>query len=165
MSENSSSIVRDVSIGGISKSKLLKKLHDSNIQLNEFALKFINHPEFRLSPSKENLQTVEISVHDLGFLNGAAINEICQKAHACGFTICPHELGIHLRLQYIDLNQPVDPPKGHWQNIILNGLDEPEFTLGFYLRRQEDGFWLRGYRASLDYLWDPADRFIFLKMG
>ena len=43
--------------------------------------------------------------------------------------------------------------------------DKPGFTQGFYLRRREDGFWLRGYKASLDYLWDPTDRFIFVKSG
>jgi hypothetical protein len=156
-------IFREVCIGGMSKSKLLKKLNENKVGLNEFALKYINHNEFTISSSKEKLQTVEISVSDLGFLNGATIHEICQKAHEFGFRICPHELGIHMRLQYIDLSQPVDPPKGNWQNIIVQGLlGEPGFTQGFYLRRREDGFWLRGYRASLDYLWDPTDRFIFV---
>ncbi len=157
-------IFRDVCIGGMSKSTVLEKLKKNKISLNDFALKFINHNEFKLSSSKEKLQTVEISVSDLGFPNGATINEICQKVHELGFRICPHELGIHLRLQYIDFNQPIDLPKGKWQSIIVKGhFDEPGFTLGFYLRRREDGFWLRGYRASLDYLWDPVDRFIFVK--
>lgn len=156
-------IFRDVFIGEISKSELLKKLHENKIGLNEFALKFINHNEFKLSPAKEKLHTVEISVNDLGFPNGANINEICQKAHEFDLKICPHELGIHMRLQYVDLSQPIDPPKGKWQNIILQGhFDELGFTLGFYLRRREDGFWLRGYRACLDYQWDPRDRFIFV---
>jgi hypothetical protein len=157
-------IFREVCIGGMSKSQLLRKLNENKIGLNEFALKFINHKEFSISSSKEKLQTVEISVSDLGFPHGGTIDEICQKAHDFGFRLCPHELGIHMRLQYIDLSQPIDPPKGNWQNIVLEGLiNESGFTQGFYLRRREDGFWLRGYRASLDYLWDPADRFIFVK--
>lgn len=155
-------IFREVCIGGMSKTELLEKLNENKIGLNELALKFINHDQFTTSSSKKKLKTVEISVSDLGFPNGAIINEICQKANEFGFKICPQDLGLHLRLQYIDLSQPIDPPRGNWQNIIVQGLtDEPGFTQGFYLRRREDGFWLRGYRASLDYLWDPADRFIF----
>lgn len=154
---------REVCIGGMSKGELLKELNKNKISLNEYALRFINHEEFTICPSKEKLQTVEISLGDMGFPNGANLNEICQKAHEIGFRIGPHELGIHLRLQYIDLNQPIDPPKGNWQIIILQGtLDEPEFSQGFYLRRREDGFWLRGYRASLDYTWEAVDRFIFV---
>jgi len=158
-------IFREVCIGGMPKSKLLEKLNENKISLNHFALKFINHNEFTLYSSKEKLQTVEISVADLGFPNGAAIHEICHTAHEFGFRVGPQELGVHLRLQYIDLNQPVDPPKGNWQSIIIQGLlDEPGFTQGFYLRRREDGFWLRGYRASLDYVWGSSDRFIFVKV-
>ncbi len=157
-------IYRNVYIGGLSKGELLKKLSENKIGLNEFALKFINHNEFKISPSKEKLQTVEISVSDLDFPNGATTDEICKKSHELGFSICPHELGIHLRLQYIDFNQPIDPQKGNWQNIILKGhFDEAGFTLGFYLRHREDGFWLRGYKASFDYVWEPVDRFIFVK--
>ena len=57
-----------------------------------------------------------------------------------------------MRLQYIDLNQPVDPPKGHLQNIAMDEVfDEPNLTKGFYLRRRQDGFWLRGYQASISF--------------
>jgi hypothetical protein len=67
-------IFREVCIGGMSKSKLLKNLNENKIGLNEFALKLINHNEFTTSTSKKKLQTVEISVSDLGFPKGATIN-------------------------------------------------------------------------------------------
>ena len=157
-------IYRDVYIGGLAKDELLKKLSQNKIDLNELAVKFTNHNEFKLSPSREKLQTVEISVSQLGFSNGTTIEEICKKSHELGFSICPHELAIHLRLQYIDFNQPIEPQKGNWQNIIIKEhFDEPGFSVGFYLRHREDGFWLRGYKASLDYIWEPVDRFIFVK--
>ncbi len=156
-------ICRDVYIGGLEKDELLKKLSQNKIGLNELAVKFINHNEFKISPSKEKLQTVEVSVSSLGFSNGATTEEICKISEELGFNICPQELGIHLRLQYIDFNQPIEPQKGKWQNIILRGnFDEPGFTVGFYLRHREDGFWIRGYKASLDYIWEPVDRFIFV---
>ncbi len=157
-------INRDVYIGGMAKDELLKELCQKKIGLNELAVKFINHPEFKISKFKEKLRTEEISVRDFGFTDGATTEEICKKSQELGFSICPHELAIHLRLQYIDFNQPIEAQKGNWQNIIIKGhFDEPGFTLGFYLRHREDGFWLRGYKASLDYIWEPVDRFIFVK--
>ena len=157
-------IYRDVHIGGLAKDELLKKLSQNKIGLNELAIKFIKDNESKLSSSKEKLPTVEISVSGLGFSNGTTTEEICKKSHKLGFSICPHELAIHLRLQYIDFNQPIEGQKGNWQNIIIKGhFDEPGFTVGFYLRHREDGFWLRGYKASLDYIWEPVDRFIFVK--
>ena len=86
-----------------------------------------------------------------------------QKAKEFGLKYCPPELGLYMRLQYIDFDQPIDPPTGNWQNIAMEKLsDDSDFPNGFYMRRREDGFWVRGYRASPEYLWDPNDRFIFL---
>ena len=156
-------IFREVWIGGLSKDELLKSLISQNIGLNELGLSIFNHKNFTTSPTREKLQTVEIFVGDLGFSNGATTKEVYQKAKEFGLKLCPPELGPHMRLQYIDLSQPVDPPKGHWQNIAMNELfDESDLTKGFYLRRRQDGFWLRGYQASLDHLWKPHDRFIYL---
>lgn len=99
----------------------------------------------------------------MGFINGATTKQVYQKAKELGLRLCPPELGPHMRMQYIDFNQPIDMSKGHWVNIAMNKLiDELDFPNGFYLRRREDGFWLRDYVASPEYLWDSVDRFIFI---
>lgn len=154
-------IFRDVLIAGLSKEELLKELRDKGIGLNEFALKIIHQEKFSLSATNDKVQTMEISVEDLGFPHGANTHEVYQKAEEHGFRLCSPELGLYLRLQYIDLNQAIDPIKGNWQNIAITGPSDPEFSYGFYLRHREDGFWLRGYRVSHDYVWSPDDRFIF----
>ena len=156
-------IFKDIWVGGLSKEDLLKNLKIKGIGINEFAMQIINHNDFTVSPIRKKLRTVEISIGDLGFLKGAATQEVYQKAKELGLKYCPPELGLHMRLQYIDFNQPIDPPKGNWQNIAMKKLsDDPDFPNGFYLRRREDGFWIRGYRSSPEYLWDAGDRFIFL---
>lgn len=156
-------IFREVWIGGALKEELLQKLEENQIGVNELGLKIINHQSFKTSSVKEKVQIVEMSVGDLGFLDGATTSEVYQKAQEIGLRLCPAELGPHMRLQYIDTTQPIDPPKGNWQSIAMKELClEPDFPQGFYLRRREDGFWLRGYRASFDFLWKPSDRFIFL---
>lgn len=156
-------IFREIWIGGVSKDDLLQNLEKYHIGINEFGLKIISHNDFTTSPDRQKLQTVEISVGDLGFTNGATIKEIYQKADDFGLNLCPPELGPHMRLQYLDPNQPIDPDKGNWQTIAMKEFsDDVDFPKGFYLRRREDGFWLRGYRTSSDFLWDPTDRFIFI---
>jgi hypothetical protein len=155
-------IYKEVLIGGQSKDELLITLKSKDIGINELGLIIFHHKDFITSATIEKLQTVEISIGDLGFLNGANTIEVYQKAVELGLKLCPAELGPHMRLQYIDLNQQIDPPKGNWQNIAMEKLsDEPDFPNGFYLRRREDGFWLRGYSASPEYIWSPADCFIF----
>jgi hypothetical protein len=155
------SIFREVWIGGVSKGELLQNLKDKNIHINEYGLQIINHENFITSAAPRKIETVEISTSDLGFPKGATTKELYDQAEELGYTLCPPELAPHIRLQYMD--QPIDPPKGHWQNIAMSKIsEEPGFPSGFYLRHREDGFWLRGYRASTDYLWQPEDRFIFV---
>lgn len=157
-------IEREVWIGGITKQELLQNLNSKGISLNEYALMIINHEDFTTLPNRQKVQTVEISISDLGFPKGAITSEVYQKANELGFRLCPAELGLHFRLQYIDPDQPIDPPKGCWQTIAMKKLtSDPNFPNGFYLSHREDGFWLRGYRASDDYLYNPDDRFIFIQ--
>ena len=156
-------IFKETWVGGLSKEDLLQNLKSNNIGINEFGMQIINHNDFIISPTRKKLRTVEISIGDLGFPKGATTKEVYQKAKEFGLKYCPPELGLHMRLQYIDFDQPIDPPTGNWQNIAMKKLsDDPDFPNGFYLRRREDGFWIRGYRASTEYLWDSDDRFIFL---
>lgn len=154
---------REVWIGGLSKEELLQNLNDNKISINEYGLQIINHKNFIITPTREKLQTVEISLSDLGFSNGATTQEVYQQAQEFGLKLCPSELAVHMRLQYIDFNQPIDPVSGHWQNIAMKELsDDLDFPRGFYLRRREDGFWIRGYRSSPEHLWSSSDRFVFM---
>ena len=125
-------IFKDIWVGGLSKEDLLKNLKIKGIGINEFAMQIINHNDFTVSPIRKKLRTVEISIGDLGFLKGAATQEVYQKAKELGLKYCPPELGLHMRLQYIDFNQPIDPPKGNWQNIAMKKLsDDPDFLMVF----------------------------------
>lgn len=84
--------------------------------------------------------------------NQLILDEVCVlpdfRNKGLGFAICHHALSegdklgfkqallgssdagglIYLRLQYIDFNQPIEPQKGNWQNIIMNGHFDKEFA-------------------------------------
>lgn len=154
-------IIRDIWIGGFTKDQLIEELKREGINVNEYASMIMNHQGFETLQKREKVRTCEISVGDLGFEEGAVAAEIYIRATEYGLRLCPVELGPNMRLQYLD--QPIQPPKGNWLTIAMQELSEdPEFPKGFYLRRLEDGYWLRGYKASTDYLWKPEDRFIFI---
>ena len=58
----------------------------------------------RLTTSKTcyKLKTVELTLRDLGFSEGATAAQISERASELGLELCPLELGPHLRLQYLD---------------------------------------------------------------
>ncbi len=175
-----SAVTRTIRVGGMSKAELLARLSDAKVELNESARVLFAHDKFTTSSAVSNIQTVEVSVADLGCLSGggggaggegATIERIHERAAACGLSLCPLELGPHMRLQYLD--QPEGfighPPSQHRAPPGSLTIASPELTSddeipkGFYLRRIEGVLWLRGYRSGADHLWSPEDVLVFVR--
>lgn len=152
-------IYKEVWIGGVAKEQLLQRLHKNHIHLNEQALNIINHKEFATLPSRKRLHTVEVSVKDLGFQNGAATEDIYSAAANHGLKLCPPELGPHMKLQYINLKQTLKKTDNNCQAIAIEKLTcDAGLLSGFYF----DNFSLNGYSYSANHFWNPNDRFIFI---
>ncbi len=162
-------IERHVRIGGVPKEKLLANLTQQGVQLNEAGRTLFDRDDFTTSERTTVVRTVELSVADLGFADGAASEVLFQAATQLGLSLCPLELGPHLRLQFMD--QPeghmgYPPPKHCAPPGSLTVASPPlvldeEVPKGFYLRRIEGVLWLRGYWCGPDHLWSPADRLVF----
>lgn len=120
-------------------------------------------------PVKSEIATVELTVANLGYAQGATIAQVHVRAAELGLALCPLELGPHLRLQYLD--QPEGhlghPPSKHRAppgsiTVASRQLTDDHDTLqGFYLRRIDGVLWLRGYRYASDDIWSPEDRLVF----
>ncbi|MBS4220222.1 helicase [Bacillus sp. FJAT-49711] len=164
-------ITRKIEVGGLTKSQLLQKLQQSSILMNEYGERLIADEKFMTFETKYSLQTVELTVSNLGFPNGATTEQIFNKAKELGLEMCPLELGPYLRLEYLD--QPegnsVNPLQ---QNQAPSGsvtiaseflYKDDNFPKGFYLRRIKGTLWLRGYRSDHLHVWNPDDHFIFCK--
>src|SRR5579875_2720145 len=95
-------ITRTVDVGGLTKSELMHKLKQQSILMNELAERLFADDRFTTSDTKYILQTVELTVADLGFRNGATIEQIFKRANELGLQLCPLELGPYLRLVYLD---------------------------------------------------------------
>lgn len=166
---NCPAVIRTVNVGGLTKSELIQQLERNSISMNEAGERLFASDHFTTSEHQYCVQTVELTVRDLGFPQGAIIATIYATARALGLGLCPIELGPHLRLQYLD------QPEGAWGKPIRRHqapcgsltiaseklTDDDDFPKGFYLRRIEGVLWLRGYRSGPEHVWGPDDHFIF----
>jgi hypothetical protein len=155
----------------MSKAELLAEFQSMGIQLNEAGRTLFAHGKFTTSPASFSLSTVELAVANLDYERGATFAQIKARAAELGLTMCPLELGPHLRLQLLD--QPEGhlghPPSKHRAppgsiTIASDPLsDDYETPKGFYLRRIEGVLWLRGYWSAPDHIRSPEDRLVFCR--
>jgi hypothetical protein len=162
---------RTIVVGGRSKLEMLEDLQRHRVAMNEAGRTLFASDEFQTSDVRKNIDTVEVSVLDLGYDKGAGISQIHAAAAALDLDLCPMELGPHLRLQYLD------QPEGYWNHpvtehcappgaitIVSQRLnDDPDFPEGFYLRRIKGTLWLRGYCSGPEHIWAPEDRLVFCR--
>lgn len=162
-------ITRTVEVGGLSKSQLIQKLKQYSILMNEYGEKLFTADNFTTSDKKYSLQTVELTVGDLGFPDGANTDRIFKRAEELGLKLCPLELGPYLRMVYLDQTegysedslQQQQAPSGSITIASEKLTEDDNFPKGFYLRRINGVLWLRGYRADHLHIWNPNDHFIF----
>ena len=162
-------VIRVVTIGGLTKPELLEQLYRQAVLLNESAERLFADDRFTTSPTRYAVTTVELTVRDLGFPQGATTAEIYARAKTLGLALCPLELAPHFRLQYLD------QPEGYWgQPLRQHQAPSGSITIaaeaithaddvptGFYLRRIKGELWLRGYRAGSDHVWEADDHLLF----
>jgi hypothetical protein len=166
---NCPTITRTVQVGGLTKSELVEELQRKAISMNEAGESLFASDHFTTSETRYSVTTVELTVGDLGFPQGATIAEISARAAALGLGLCPLELGLHLRLQYLDQpegdwGQPVRHHQAPSGSITIASemlTEDDTFPKGFYLRRIKGELWLRGYRSGPEHVWEPDDHFIF----
>jgi hypothetical protein len=160
---------RVVHAGGQGGSELLEELKRIGVEINELGIRLLSADALNTSRTPCHWVTVELTVRNLGYPQGAATSEIYEKAAKLGLSLCPIELGPHLRLQYLDQPEGSSDqsssrhgaPRGSI-TIASEPLEEDDdFPKGFYLRRIKGTLWLRGYRSGPDHVWGPEDHFIF----
>ncbi|MGG5791473.1 helicase [Bacillus cereus] len=164
-------ISRTVEVGGLTKSQLIQKLQQYSILMNEYGERLLADDKFTTSNTKYSLKTVELTVIDLGFPDGATTDQLFKRASELGLELCPLELGPQLRLEYLEqpegylgtASQQHQAPSGSITIASEILTKDDDFPKGFYLRRINGVLWLRGYIADHLHVWKPEDHFIFVK--
>lgn len=72
-------ITRTVEVGGLTKSQLIQKLQQYSILMNEYGERLLADDKFTTSNTKYSLQTVELTVIDLGFPDGATTAQLFKE--------------------------------------------------------------------------------------
>ncbi len=164
---NCPTITRTVDVGGLTKSELIQELQRNSISMNVSAERLFADDRFITSDTSYKLKTVELTLRDLGFPGGATAAQTFERASEVGLELCSLELGPHLRLQYLDqpagfyFDKAYIPGSGAITIASKKVSEDDRFPNGFYLRRLDDGLWLRGYRATSDWVWHAGHHLIF----
>ena len=148
--------VSKVLVGGLSKTELQEQLHGSGILLNDYAYMLLNDCGFTVSNARREVVVVTYTPFELGLYFGATYQEIVQKAELKGYKVCTLELAVYLRLQY------TEQLEGVHLCVSANPINRDiSFPKGLYLRKVNNTLWLRGYRASDDFVFPPSAMFVF----
>lgn len=163
-------INRTFEVGGLSKRQLIQKLKQNSILLNKFAEQLLADDHFTVSDKVYSIKTVELTVRNLGFPEGGILAHFYRKAIKLGLKLCPLELAPYVRLAYqnqSDGNLNRDQQhKAPYVSITIASrtlTEDDKFPKGFYLRKVDGILWLRGYVCDDTHIWEPDDRFIFVK--
>jgi hypothetical protein len=92
---------------------LRNALDAARVRIGNSADEILGRPAFHVSPAKQDVDLVVVSVADLGFPNGARLADIYRRAGELGLELCPAEVAPLLRLAYT--NQPM----GEFLNVAM----------------------------------------------
>ncbi len=147
----------NVEIGNHTNAELLQELKEQRIRFNPFALQLF---EDQLIQTKQRVQTLSVLVttpSELGAPFGATLAELLAHAALKGLEPCPLAVAPYLLLQDISLTKD--------EYITLASLplaQEETYPRGLYLRKRDDGVWLRGYRCDDAFIFPPSMKFVFI---
>nr|WP_306310014.1 hypothetical protein [Vibrio sp. B172a] len=138
---------------------MLQELKDQRIQFNPFALQLF---EDQLIQTKQRGQIVSVLVttpSELGAPFGATLAELLAHAALKGLEPCPLAVAPYLLLQGISLT------KDEYITLVSSPLAQEEtYPRGLYLRKRDDGVWLRGYRCDDTFIFPPSMKFVFIDL-
>lgn len=149
----------NVEIGNHTNEELLQELKEQRIQLNPFALQLFQDQMIQTKQSAQTLSVLVTTPLDLGAPFGATLAELLDHAAQRDLEPCPLAVAPYLLLQGIFLT------KGEYITLASLPLAKEEtYPRGLYLRKRDDGLWLRGYRCDDDFIFSPSMKFVFIDL-
>lgn len=140
--------LRELWVGGVNKGELLRRLAQQSVSLNEYARVLFADADFATTSELTKVRLALVSLPEIGLPAGGTYEDILARAASVGLEPCELEVAPHLRLDYLD------QPEGPYLTVASVKLRaDPELPNGFYLRRLEDGLWLRGYESGPENLY------------
>ncbi|MFH4414677.1 hypothetical protein [Vibrio diabolicus] len=145
-------------VGGKTKDELLLQLSDNKISFNAYGTLLFLSEQFLTNKKSKNVTVVALRVDELGFQAGAIYSDIIDAATSRGLKLCSLELAVSLRLHHLK------QPDGNQITVASRAVfDDVNYPNGFYLKANGEELWLRGYRASDDWVWEADSLFAFVE--
>src|SRR3989344_6437995 len=146
---------KTLTIGGISKDELLKRLEDGFF-VSDWAKDIMSMSGFTTLPEPTNIQLARAKVKDLGFTEMPTTDELFARIEKVG-DLCPAEVGPHLRLA--DKDQPVST----WYLVVMKLITDSDGDPDIFLLDRGDGGerWLRADFIDPAYHWDLEGEIVF----
>jgi hypothetical protein len=145
-----------VKVGGQSKEDLIRAVKAAGHKFSDYSLQVINNKGFTTLPEEREIELFTCTVAELGFANGACVNQIYVKLAEYGFDKCPDETALYLRMAY------TDQPMNEWRIVIsepYTGSDGCPRVLD--VGRSDDASWVNSNYAYPAYTWDGNFRLVF----
>ena len=154
---NKFKIFKEITIGGLTKEQLLRRLSGAGIQFNQYANILFDHPQFLPSIKTEKVKLVKMPLSGLDLNDACSFEEFSSRVTMLKLKLCPLYLAAFLRLEYFDQTE------GPYLTIASNKPEANEnYPNGFYIRNSDKALWLRGYRADSFSGWPDHNEFIFI---
>ncbi len=140
-----------LALGTTSLASLRSALDQEDVRYNSYAEELLNS-WVSIAPEPCMLRVEVVQLASLGLVNGGTMQAIIEVAGAQGLAACPLEAALHLRLQWKD-----QPATNRVTLVSERPTPEELQPRGFYLRRDDEGLWLRGYVATDDWVFAPDE--------
>lgn len=132
-------------------------LEDANCHVNGSALHVLESTEFTVSTKEVSVDLVAVSLDDLGLKRTATRKEIYARAQELGLQVCPAEVGLQLRLQYLD------QAEGEWIHIAMDPIKCRDGEKKFLeISHSVGGLWLYGDYGDEANTWTSGDLWVFI---
>ncbi len=117
-------------------------------------------PRVTVADGPRPLEVVVATAAALGLADGATLDALVGHVAALGLGPCPLEAAARLRLA-------LDEAPGAGRITVVSPRPFPDegAPRGFYLRRDEEGPWLRAFVASDDWRFGADERFALAVLG
>ncbi len=144
----------DVELGGKTAKEYEKELIDQGHRISDYAKDIL--AKIKATKQSQSIQTVRLSVKDLGFSSATRYDKICERARELGLDLAPAETGPALRL--LMKNQAMND----WFLVGMEALTNRDgYPDLFSLERYVGGSWLEASRGYPDRQWNPDNEFAF----
>ena len=145
-----------IEVGGKTTEELQKELKDKGIKVSSYVKSMMEHEDFITSNEARDLNTIRLSVADLGLEGSPTTDQVYARAIELGLELVPPEVGPYYRLQNMD------QAMNDWVYMGMEQITDPDDNPRvFGVAHLEDGLWLGSSWAHPVSQWRPFDEFVF----